>query len=223
MGNINREELIECMFNMGKQQLVFNTMITREECAYVLHQVLYESDEGVFLHSNKADDNSKERIYQQMSEMAVELIYTMNNGKYYNIMKNYIISQLQEDVILNECITQLFDTFEQGLYYPCLCGCLPMVERIVKDDDNKSEFRIKNLFDKIKESKNPSDLEDELYFANVEGFIESVYEHADFENDETYEFNRHRYLHGRLTHSPSKVDCLKLFSVIHSLIELQTK
>lgn len=216
----NGDNAKQTVREIGKYGIILNSIFTREDTVCVLNDALKSFDEDVLSYTTNLEDDDKAQIKQRLMENIIELLYTKFNGKYYNAVKDYIIMKLNGSDVLHECVLQIFKAFESELYYPCLCGSFSIIEWLIKDDDNPKEYRIENLFERVKNIKEEMCYEDELYVSNMEGFIEEVYNYVDFSNDKSYEFNRNRYMHGRLTRSIRKVDCLKTFSFIYALITL---
>ena len=245
---ISNERALELHRKMGNAGLVITTLYTRAETAYILDETLKKAENDFFkidkqinevtekLKGELSDEKNgsissqieelkkeldRDKIYRELIEYALNLAYAMFDGKYYKKIKETILSKVEDKKVIYSNMQQLFSAYEKDLYYPCLCGAIPMIERIIKNNENLSDTKLARLFEKIANNiETNDDFEKELHIANLEGFIQYISDYRKFSEDEPTEINRHWILHGRTFCESRKVDCLKVFSAIYSLMEL---
>lgn len=245
---ISNERALEICRMMGKYGLVATTLFTREDVAYVLNNTLKKFDDDSFEILEKINelkeklnetsvDTEKEKIFSQIDEFkkefeqdkihreliecAIELAYTMFDEKHYKKIKNIILSKVENEKIIHDNFCQIFLAYEEKLYYPCICGAIPMIERIIQNNDNLSDTKLTRLFGEIANNTEiDGDFEKELLVVNLEEFIKQISAYKEFSEDEPTGINRHWVLHGRTIYESRRVDCLKVFIAIYSLMEL---
>ena len=245
---VPKERELELFKEIGKNGLIITTLFTREEVAYIANKTLKKEDEDLFkiykkiyefgekikgcLNNKEIEDIllqieelmkevDRDKINRELLEYSIELAYTMFEGKHYEKIKDAILSKLENKRAIYNNLEQLFSAYENELYYPCICGAIPIIERIIRNSDDLSDTKLTRLFKKIAINTNTDDdFETELLIANLKGFIQQISVYEEFSKEEPIGINRHWILHGRSIHESSKVDCLKVFIAIYSLMDL---
>lgn len=215
---------------MQKNCLLIAKGITRGEIWYVLNAILTKYDDGFIMKSileNPDDSLLEQRIamHKQMEIEFIETQYEMLDKKFYIAMKENILRKIVK-YNLYEQIKQSFLAFENGLYYPCVCGLLPIFEGIIVDSKSVKTYKWENIEESFKKkyktyfnNNNENNLEE--YTIRLMSRI--LTETFDFDQIEPEELNRHWLLHGRAERVPTKSDCLKLFNIIELVLDIKHK
>lgn len=212
---IGLERSMQIMREIGEHGFVFPSNITQEMFAYMLYH-----SAGTYVKI--CNSNAPDKLDEIFSEM-VEVLFEANNQMYYLELKKYVLEHYPHGDVFLENMQQIFTAYERELYYPCLCGLFPIIERLLSKNEDPHIKNFERLFNKKKESiaKDISgNVENRLYLQNLSGFITYVSKTVPFSDIEPKEANRHWFLHGRTNHIVKQNDCLKVFLAIQALLEL---
>ena len=226
------EQLIKIALEHGENGLIYIILPTRAETAHILNTLvkeydekfdwfkdeIYNSDDTEWLNFLRTQLNDLELNHIEYSERILELTYTLFESKYYYQLKNLILENLKSKK-LTGVLMQTFTAYESNLFYPCLCASFPILENILKDNDDLTNTSLLKLYDSIINNQE-KDLETTLLVHGVRGFVNHITKRIDFSDTEPLRINRHWFLHGRSEHTVQKADCLKLFVAIASLLEI---
>lgn len=202
--------------------------ITREEMCYVLNILLkkYDDDRIMKNITENPDFSSEEKqtsMHKQIEMDFIEIQYEMLDKKFYTSMKENIQTKIG-NYNLYEQIKQSFMSFEKELYYPCVCGLLPIFEGIVVDSKSVKTYKWESIEESLKKKY-------KIYFnknneTNLEEYTlrlmsKMLTQTFDFDQIEPNELNRHWLLHGRAERLPTKADCLTLFNIIELVLNIK--
>lgn len=212
---IELDSSMQMIKKIGEHGFIFPSNITREMFAYMLFH-------SAGTYEKICSSNSPDKLDEILSEM-VDALFEANNQAYYWELKKYILEHYPQDDVFLENIRQIFDAYERELYYPCLCGLFPIIERLLSDSEDPHMKRFDRLLEKKEKSisENISDNEENrLYLQNLSGFISYVSKTSSFSDTEPEGANRHWFLHGRTNRVVKQSDCSKIFLAIQALLEL---
>lgn len=202
--------------------------ITREEMCYALNILLkkYDDDRIMKNITENPDFSSEEKqtsMHKQIEMDFIEIQYEMLDKKFYTSMKENIQTKIG-NYNLYEQIKQSFMSFEKELYYPCVCGLLPIFEGIVVDSKSVKTYKWESIEESLKKKY-------KIYFnknneTNLEEYTlrlmsKMLTQTFDFDQIEPNELNRHWLLHGRAERLPTKADCLTLFNIIELVLNIK--
>ncbi len=202
--------------------------ITRGEICYVLDAFLKKHNDGCIMKKIMEDPDfsleEKETAMRKQIEMDfIEIQYEMLDKKFYISMKENILTKIG-NYNLYEQTKQSFMSFEKELYYPCVCGLLPIFEGVVVDSKSVKTYKWESIEENLKKNY-------KMYFnnndeTNLEEYTirlmsRMLTETIDFDQIEPKELNRHWLLHGRAERLPTKTDCLKLFNIIELVLDIK--
>lgn len=203
--------------------------ITRGDMCYVANAIRKKYDENkikLLLDGLNANvDKLESLLHIQVENDFIEIQYEMLSNKYYNLMKENILSKLSNES-LKEKMQQCFSSFENGMFYPCVCGLLPVFERVMVESKTSLEYNWnyieKDLKKKFKVYFNDNN-ENNLEEYTIRLISKMLAKKVDFDEVEPEELNRHWLLHGRAERILTKSDCLKLFNIIELVIDIKLK
>ena len=190
-----------------------------QEADNKIEHILHNSN-GYFL------EKTEEITTTYLNEFLVSL-FEVHNRRYYRIQKtrilNFFLQNSEEETYIH--VGETYQAFESKLYYPCLCSSMTFVEKLLADSNNPKNTNYKKLLQKKLSilDKIYDDNDTVIHKSNLKGFLDFLSESIDFSEDEPFNVNRHWLLHGRVNRKIGGIDCLKIFLVIDSLIELNEK
>ncbi len=117
-----------------------------------------------------------------------------------------------------ECIS----TYNQGLFSSCTTVLTTILEGLISlFGDDAKDVRVMRIcnYQASENSKVGNNLK-ALYWKSVYSFTTILFEKNDFSSKEPSELNRHWLIHGRTGQISSKLDCLRLFNAISTIISL---
>ncbi len=191
------------------ENLIIAKGLTRADMAFLIVKV-----ESLM----KYKDTSKNQTFE---EQWVEVQYEMHDKKFYNEMKDNILQNF--DV---EQIKQCFFAFECQQYYICVCGLLPLMERIIVSDKKDVKYDWNQLEDDFKKRYHSyfnNDTENNLKEYVVRLILRKLAGFEKFDQKEPDYLNRHWILHGRTDRLPTKADCLRLFNIIELILDIKSE
>lgn len=202
--------------------------ITREEMCYVLNILFKKYDDDRIMKNitenpNFSSEEKQTLMHKQIEMDFIEIQYEMLDKKFYTSMKENIQTKIG-NYNLYEQIKQSFMSFEKELYYPCVCGLLPIFEGIVVDSKSVKTYKWESIEESLKKKY-------KIYFnknneTNLEEYTlrlmsKMLTQTFDFDQIEPNELNRHWLLHGRAERLPTKADCLTLFNIIELVLNIK--
>ena len=202
--------------------------ITREEMCYVLNILFKKYDDDRIMKNitenpNFSSEEKQTSMHKQIEMDFIEIQYEMLDKKFYTSMKENIQTKIG-NYNLYEQIKQSFMSFEKELYYPCVCGLLPIFEGIVVDSKSVKTYKWESIEESLKKKY-------KIYFnknneTNLEEYTlrlmsKMLTQTFDFDQIEPNELNRHWLLHGRAERLPTKADCLTLFTIIELVLNIK--
>ncbi len=215
---------------MQKNCFLIAKGITRGEICYVLNAILTKYDDGCIMKSilENSDSSLEEKqttMHKQIEAEFIEIQYEMLDKKFYMSMKENILTKIG-NYNLCEQTKQSFMSFENELYYSCVCGLLPVFEGIIVDSKSVKTYKWENIEESFKKKYktyfNNND-ENNLEEYTIRLMSRILTETFDFDQIEPEELNRHWLLHGRAERLPTKADCLKLFNIIELVLDIKHK
>lgn len=222
--SISYDELKEMMYKLGTQGIILPSQITYGDLVdilYTAHQ-MFKGDHLYKSMQSEHPELTKEDFSRYAQNYLYTQLYEMNDKKYYQSMKEYLISSKECEKNSSEHIRQCFFAFEQGQYFICACGLLTILEGILAGYAQSSNTRLSSLFKRIEEEiVENQDTDQILAAANMRGYIELLTAKSDFQGGiEPNELNRHWLLHGRSQRTVEKADCLRLFITVSIILEI---
>ena len=202
--------------------------ITREEMCYVLNILFKKYDDDRIMKNitenpNFSSEEKQTSMHKQIEMDFIEIQYEMLDKKFYTSMKENIQTKIG-NYNLYEQIKQSFMSFEKELYYPCVCGLLPIFEGIVVDSKSVKTYKWESIEESLKKKY-------KIYFnknneTNLEEYTlrlmsKMLTQTFDFDQIEPNELNRHWLLHGIAERLPTKADCLTLFTIIELVLNIK--
>lgn len=212
---IELESSMQIMKEIGEHGFVFPSNITREMFAYML---FYNKDTYEKISSSNKPDK-----WDEINSEMVDALFEANSQMYYWELKKYVLEHYPHDDVFYGNIQQIFEAYERELYYPCLCGLFPIIERLLSDSSAPHIKNYERLLNNKKESmmKDVSNnVENSLYIQNLSGFVTYLSKTVSFSDREPEGTNRHWFLHGRTNRIVKQSDCAKVFLAIQALLEL---
>lgn len=226
----NKKDLEQTKRIMQRNCFLIAKGITRGEMCYVLDTILKKYDDEWIMDNimENPDFNSEERqtaMHKQIEMDFIEIQYEMLDKKFYMSMKENILTKIG-NYNLYEQTKQSFMSFEKELYYPCVCGLLPIFEGVSVDSKTVKTYKWESIEESLKKrykiyfnNNDETDLEE----YTIRLMSRMLTETFDFNQIEPKELNRHWLLHGRAERLPTKTDCLKLFNIIELVLDIKHK
>ena len=195
---------------------------------YVLNILFKKYDDDRIMKNitenpNFSSEEKQTSMHKQIEMDFIEIQYEMLDKKFYTSMKENIQTKIG-NYNLYEQIKQSFMSFEKELYYPCVCGLLPIFEGIVVDSKSVKTYKWESIEESLKKKY-------KIYFnknneTNLEEYTlrlmsKMLTQTFDFDQIEPNELNRHWLLHGRAERLPTKADCLTLFNIIELVLNIK--
>lgn len=218
--------LVDFALDMGRKGFLMLRLPPKDE-VFAAFEVANNKIENM-LHApngNLLGKGEDEIIALYLDDFFVSL-FEINNHRYYKIQKARILDFFQENNNVYIQMGESYLAFENKLYYPCLCSLMTFVEKLLADSKNPQSTNYKRLLqeklcalDKICSNDNDT----VILKSSLTGFLEFLSKSSNFAEDEPSSINRHWLLHGRVNRKIEKIDCLKLFAVIDSIIEVNEK
>lgn len=171
----------------------------------------------------------------QLNKLDEYLLSQSDSGKEFDIHKTLeSIIHSQHIVKHKENAQECIDAFNNGLYFPTAVGIISIVDGVISDisNDQKTNFarRIKKIQKaalRIFENITPEIKLDDVNFINQNIAFVSFYtaqcdffNGSDFADSEPPSINRHWIMHGRSSRRTSKLDCIKLFRLLNTLLTI---
>lgn len=171
----------------------------------------------------------------QLNQLDEYLLNQSDIGKEFDIQKtlesiidSQYITKYKKNV--QECI----HAFNNALYYPSAVGVIAIADGIISNISNDQQPSFRTRIDKIQEaalrtlqSINTERKSNDIDFLKQNiafiSFCASQYYffgHAPFTNSEPLHINRHWIAHGRSSRCVSKLDCIKLFRLLNTLLTI---
>ncbi len=215
---------------MQKNCFLIAKGITRGEICYVLNAILTKYNDSYIMKSilENPDSSLEEKqiaTHKQLEAEFMEIQYEMLDKKFYISMKENILTKIV-NYNLCEQIKQSFISFENELYYPCVCGLLPIFEGVIVDSKSVKTYKWENIEESFKKKYKTyfnNNNENNLEEYTIRLISKILTETFDFDKIEPDELNRHWLLHGRAERVPTKSDCLKLFNIIELVLDIKHK
>lgn len=131
------------------------------------------------------------------------------NSMIDNIMKSSI------DEALKEVVNEALYAYNSGRYRVCGIALLAVIEGGLSQFlEDKRTTNIRNLCEsESNKYKNEKSLKS-VFWISCNDFIQVLYNHSNFNDNEPEGLNRHWLLHGRSKYDVNEVDCMKLFNAI---------
>ena len=214
---ITVEEELEYAKICGREGVIFPREITREEAATLFYRTYKE-----YMRVKKTI-NSGNVSQHDFYDIIVNTLFSMDDNKYYYKLKQRVQTYFDDFTPIEENVMQIFDAFEKELYYPCLCGSIPMIERLIQDSERPKTTSLITLLNRkthLMKEKAKDNIDGRILAENLSGFLECLAKPSSFSEVEPDAVNRHWFLHGRTNRLATKTDCLKVFSLIDSIIEM---
>ena len=218
----NLDRLEAQFFETGKQGYILPRLVTYEGLVYAFYSAekMAHDLEDSF---NRLSDPEKLQVFHRHM---VWSIFSLNGGKYYQDLKIRLITYFEKRYGSSETIDQIIRAYEYKLYYPCICGAITLAEKLLSNTDRPRDITHERLLraklEKLYESENKTK-ENILLKANITGYIQFLYKSISFSNEEPKDINRNWLLHGRMDRSVSEDDCLNIFLLLDTLVELNEK
>lgn len=202
--------------------------ITREEMAKALFDLDNEYN-GRLFSSAKSEESIEEDLSpietEKFLDRLIEIQYELFDSKHYNQLKNNLKDKFSESSFY-EHLNQCFLAYENDLYYSCVCGLLPFLERVLIENISDPKYEWKKLESEFKNKYKPylkSDIENDLAEYNIRVVVDNLVKYIEFNKGEPNCLNRHWLLHGRANRMPTKADCLRLFNIIEVIVDIQAE
>lgn len=171
----------------------------------------------------------------QLNQLDEYLLNQSDIGKEFDIQKTL------ESIIYSQYITkykknvqECIHAFNNALYYPSAVGVIAIADGIISNISNDQQPSFRTRIDKIQEaalrtlqSINTERKSNDIDFLKQNiafiSFCASQYYffgHSPFTNSEPLHINRHWIAHGRSSRCVSKLDCIKLFRLLNTLLTI---
>lgn len=171
----------------------------------------------------------------QLNKLDEYLLSQSDSGKEFDIHKtlesiidSQYITKYKKNV--QECI----HAFNNALYYPSAVGVIAIADGIISNISNDQQPSFRTRIDKIQEaalrtlqSINTERKSNDIDFLKQNiafiSFCASQYYffgHSPFSDSEPLHINRHWIAHGRSSRCVSKLDCIKLFRLLNTLLTI---
>ncbi len=139
----------------------------------------------------------------------------------FNKMIEYIalyIANLGQKTRFKECIIM----YEQEIYSSCATVLTTILEGLISTfgDDAKDVRVIRICSYQEQEELKKENILRSLYWKSIHAYTTILFEKSDFSSNEPNGTNRHWLIHGRTMQISEKVDCLRLFNAISSIISV---
>lgn len=216
-------EVIESYaYKMGFQGFLYPRLITRDSCAFAFRMTEKMIHELIEPYSKLSEEDKERAFYTSIRAF---LFDWADKGDFIALKKR-ITSFVEESSTVSSYVEQVFQSYESKLYYPCLCGAVSLVERLLADNDDPTVTNYNRLLtiqiEKLVEQTS-NEREDRILKANLTGYIEYLVQRVPFSGHEPERVNRHWLLHGRTNRKIDLDDCLSIFILLDMLIEVKEK
>ena len=218
----NLKKLESQFLNLGREGYILPRLVTKETLA----SAFYSADKMVSALQDsfeKLSDSDKLSVFHQHLIWA---IFEFKQKEYYKNLKDRLKAYFSKIYGNAEQMEQIFQCFEQGLYYPCICGVVPLAEKLLFNIDRPTDTAHDRLLRaKVKKllGVENNDRENILLKANLTGYVQFLYKSSSFSDVEPKNINRNWLLHGRTNRTVSEDDCLNVFILLDILVELNEK
>ena len=221
---LSHEELVEVAYKAGKQGIIIPGKIVRKDMLEIMYTayLLFADDECYQRMQHEAPELTKEEFLKYAKNLLYIKLYQMHDGKYYESLKKDIISNSQFKENTVEFVQQCIFSFDNDQYFPCACGLLSIIEGLLAEGAQSANTKLLSLLSRVEENASQTyDGERDFTIANIKGYIEILTAKSDFQSGvEPSNLNRHWLLHGRSQKIIDEGDCLVLFTVLLTILEI---
>lgn len=171
----------------------------------------------------------------QLNQLDEYLLNQSDAGKEFDIYKILeSITNSQHATKYKKNVQECIHAFNNELYYPSAVGIIAIADGIISNISNDQKPNFTTRIDKIQKaalrtlkSINTERKSNDIDFLNQNiafiSFFASQYfffGRAPFTNSEPLHINRHWIAHGRSSRCVSKLDCIKLFRLLNTLLTI---
>lgn len=214
-GSDEQGDLLAFAYQLGSHGILFPNGVTRGEAAMLLHTI----DKMIIEKYSPSFVQLHDSVIEECGNMLFQLVFDIDNGRIYDTLKEKLLSLTQKDYTDLDRIKQSLAAFESGLYFPCACGVLSMIEGTMGRTLGSTDTRLYFLLNQISEKSKHK--EKAIILAGLKGFVSQLAKSERFNNpDEPAFINRHWLLHGRSKRSIGKYDCLRLLVAYCDILQL---
>ena len=195
--------------------------LTYDDTARLLYGISRKfEDDDLYDQARKSNpDITKTELLVSVAKTVYTELFEWNHGRLFVILRDRLLEKTENDSAKYEKIRQVLFAFEHGLYYPCACGLVSMIEGELGKASHSSSTKLYELIRLLKEQERQG--EDEIIFENVCGYISQLARSANFVHDEEPDsINRHWLLHGRNERKIDRFDCLSLLNLYEEILVL---
>lgn len=171
---------------------------------------------------------------KQLNKLDEYLLTQSGEGKEFDIQKTLdSLIDSQHIVKHKENVQECINAFNNRLYFPTAVGIISIVDGIISDISNDQKTSFSRRIDKIqkaasrifnnttpeRKSKDVDFLNRNIAFISFYTAQFDFFNSSNFSNKEPLSINRHWIMHGRSSRHTNKLDCIKLFRLLNTLIK----
>lgn len=218
------EEITAWSYDLGQHGFLYPRMIPGNE----FYRIYYTSVHIVQEFNDEYRNLSADDKLTFICRGTIKLLYSDTDKENYKNLRDRILAFFEKwyKGTETEQVKQIFQAYESELYYPCLCGSVALVEKLLSDNNDPVTTSYHELISRKTDQllQMTNDLrEDAILKANVAGFVDLLSKRVPFSENEPFFLNRHWLLHGRVERKIYPEDCVGVFLLIDTLIELNEK